>query len=124
MFNQPPPSGLLDNVSDILYRWRGIEKWPETEACIQEIEWISDAEFGPRAGMYRLGFRYITPQGIQTGSLTIGGIEDTPPFTKGDTFDLRYHPRRPSRYYQTITKSREEVLFLILCFATLGPSPL
>jgi hypothetical protein len=70
--------------------------------------------------VYRLSFRYFTSQGIQNGLLGINGIEGSPPFATGDTFALRYHPRRPSRYYQTLTKSREEVLFIVLCMTMLG----
>jgi len=118
MFEQLPGT-IQDRLSDALYKWRGIGKWPEAEATVSGYVWTPDPEIWGE-GIYRVSFSYRTREEIQTGRLSINGIENTPPYQRGTTFTLRYDPKRPSRYYYANERSNLERTMLILSAVGLG----
>ena len=120
MFEQLQASSIQDRVSDALYKWRGIADWPEAEATVAKWTWTPDVELGGGFGNYQVLFSYPTPAGLQTGTLGINGYENAPPYATGDVFTLRYHPKRPSRYYYANELSRTERLALLLSAVAVG----
>ena len=120
MFNQLPASSVQDRVSDALYKWRGIAGWPEADATVSGVTWTPDAEMGGGFGNYQVSFTYPSSKGLHGGVLGINGDVNAPPYAKGDVFTLRYHPKRPARYYYANELSRTERLVLILSALALG----
>ena len=119
MFKQLPPSGISDRLSDAVYKWRGIAQWPETEATVSNVSWTPDPEIHGE-GMYRTYFSYCAGGKTQAGTLTINGLESTAPYQRGDTFVLRFNPKRPSRYYYENVLSGLERAALIVTAVAVG----
>lgn len=119
MFEQLPATAIQDRLSDAIYKWRGIGNWPEAQATVSGCVWTPDAEM-PRCGHYQVSFSYRTNEEVRAGTLGINGVVGTPPYSRGDTFILRYNPRRPSRYYYTNVLSRSERIALIVGAVGIG----
>src|ERR1700751_3649015 len=119
MFEQLPATAIQDRLSDAIYKWRGIGNWPEAEATVSGCVWTPDAEM-PGCGDYQVSFSYRTNEEIRTGTLGINGVAETPPYSRGDTFILRYNPKRPSRYYYANVLSRSERIALIVGAVGIG----
>jgi hypothetical protein len=119
MFEQLPATAIQDRLSDAIYKWRGIGNWPEAEATVSDYVWTPDAEM-PGCGNYQVSFSYRINEKIRTGTLGINGAAETPPYSQGDTFILRYNPKRPSRYYYANVLSRSERIALIVGAVGIG----
>jgi hypothetical protein len=70
MFEQLPPSGTLDKLSDAVYKWRGIAQWPETEATVLGYEWSPDPEICGE-GRYLVLFSYRAGGKCKPGSFVL-----------------------------------------------------
>jgi hypothetical protein len=117
MFEQLPPSGTLDKLSDAVYKWRGIAQWPETEATVLGYEWSPDPEICGE-GRYLVLFSYRAGGKVQAGKLRISGKESEIPYQRGDTFILRFNPKRPSRYYyENVLSNVERAALIVAAFA-------
>ena len=112
MFEQLPSQSPLDRLDDVLYRWRGIARWPEIEATVYSCEWVQDQENG--GGWYNIVFTYWGNGEIQRGSFRNFGSETASPYFQGDTFTLRYNPRRPASFYYANERSPATTVFIVL----------
>jgi len=119
VFDQLPPSSIIDWLSDSLYRWRGVAIWPETEATVHKCDFSADFEM-PRYGNYHVSFSYRAGEEVIAKTIGFAGIENAPPYSVGDIFLLKYSPKRPSRYYCATHRSRAEGVALILFFVAVG----
>jgi hypothetical protein len=112
MFDQLSPKSPIDYLEDALYRWRGIARWPETEGTVYSCEWVQDQENG--GGWYDVVFTYWGGREIQRGSFRNFGPESESPYFRGDTFSLRYNPRRPSSFYNANELSTATTIFIVV----------
>jgi hypothetical protein len=55
---------------------------------------------------------------VQAGKLRISGKESEIPYQRGDTFILRFNPKRPSRYYyENVLSNVERAALIVAAFA-------
>ncbi len=120
MFEQLPASSVQGRVSDLLYRWRGIAEWHEVEAFVTAVTWTPDADLGEPNGHYDVQFFYGTLSDTQSGAVGINGLVGAPPYRVGESFYLRYDPKRPSRYYNANAPSALARTSLVLGAIGLG----
>ena len=118
MFERLPSSDPFDLLQDAIYRWRGIARWPETEATIYSCNWVADQENG--GGWYDITFTYWSLNGIERGSFQNFGRETSSPYFRGEIFTLRYNPKHTARFYYPNENSPSRFLAIVLCFAAIG----
>jgi len=119
MFEQLPATAIQDRLSDAIYKWKGIGNWPEAEATVSDCIWTPDGEM-PGYGNYRVSFFYRANEETRSGTFGINDVAGKPPYSRGDSFTLRYNPKRPSRYYYANVLSPSERIALIACFIGVG----
>jgi len=63
MFDELPATGLLEKLSALIYRWRGIDAWPTATATVFNCEY-----HGGRGGQYfEVSFSYRAAGEIREG---------------------------------------------------------
>jgi hypothetical protein len=117
MFDQISSKSPIDYFDDAIYRWRGIAEWPEAEATVYSCEWVQDQENG--GGWHEIVFTYWGNSEIQRGSFKNFGPESQSPYFRGDTFTLRYNPRRPSNFYYANERSAATTVFIVVFIGAL-----
>jgi len=118
MFDQLSSGSPIDLLDDAIYRWRGIAQWPETEATVYSCAWVDDRENG--GGWYDVTFTYWGNGEIKEGSFRNFDRETASPYFRGDSFTLRYNPKRPSSFYYANERSNLSSLRLMLLFVVIG----
>jgi hypothetical protein len=91
------PTGPLGKLSDLIYRWRGIDSWPTATATVYTCEFH---EGGRGPSKYEITFSYRAGGEIQDGSYYEQGSVDSPPFQPGDTFTIKWNPKHPNRFHR------------------------
>lgn len=119
VFEQLPASAIPDKLSDLLYDWRGIATWPDSEATVHTCRFTPDMEI-VGYGNYLVSFSYRAGNKLIEKSISINGDESAPPYRSGETFFLKFDPKRPSRYYCATQRSGTEILLLVLFCVLLG----
>jgi len=110
MFDQPAPASLSDKLSNAIYRWRGIDKWPEAEATVFSCEWVLGGRYNP--GHYVVTYSYWANGEIQEGSYSEDGSETQSPYQKGDTFSIRWNPRNPAKSYTANNNGERNLIWI------------
>jgi hypothetical protein len=84
--------------AELLYKLRGIDKWPEARATVSTTEIVSE---GGRSGLTKnIYFSYKpTAAEIQTGEFFVDSYTSVYWLNESDTFDIQYNPDKPSCYY-------------------------
>jgi hypothetical protein len=104
-------------LTEIVYKLRGIDKWPVTSATVTSLDQVSS---GGRGGITQnIYFTYQPPQGdVQEGKLFIDSYASLYGVATDDTFDIQYNPLHPSRFYCKEAKSLSSDIRIFI--ATLG----
>ena len=99
----------------LLYRLRGIQSWPETQASVIRIDELSR---GGRGGDWnRVAFTYKPKAAdVHAGDLKVNSYSSLFNIAVGDTFPLQYDPRRPDRFYS----EESQTLFSRIHYAILA----
>jgi hypothetical protein len=87
---------------DPYIRLRRIEEWPETIATALSVVLVEGAEGadGKSPDSKKIEFTYKDASGcVQNGKTRASADADLFFVDVGDTFRLRYNPRRPERYF-------------------------
>jgi hypothetical protein len=83
-------------LSEMLYKLRGIDKWPTTEATVISTK----VGYGAHGSWNTILFTYVPSQGSsQQGKLSASDQSTLFGVTVTDTFDVQYDPRNPKRIY-------------------------
>ncbi|HEV2579086.1 MAG TPA: DUF3592 domain-containing protein [Acidobacteriaceae bacterium] len=90
-------TGPLGKLSDLIYRWRGIDSWPTATATVYTCE-FRDGGRGP--DFYVVTFSYRAGGELQDGSYYEQGSAGSPPFQPGDTFNIKWNPKHPNRFHK------------------------
>ena len=98
--------------TDLLYKWRGINKWPETTATVSSTEIVSE---GGRSGRtMNIFFSYQTADNsIESGKLFVDDYSSIYGLAENDTFPLQYNPHKPSHFYSKEAKSLSSDIRLV-----------
>jgi hypothetical protein len=91
-------------LTEQIYKWRGIDKWPTTTATVTSTEIVSE---GGRSGRTMNIFFSYSPSGgsIESGKLFVDDYSSLYGLSNPDTFDVQFNPRKPSQYYSLEAKS-------------------
>jgi hypothetical protein len=82
---------------ELLERWRGVDRWPETTATVYSVNRYNGGDAGDLADVT---FRYQDGQGgYQAGCYTVNSYTSLYNIEKDDTFSLRYNPAKPKQYF-------------------------
>ena len=97
----------------LLYRLRGIQSWPETQAFVTSIEITRGGRNGDWS---RVGFTYKPAAEQQSGTLKVDSYSSLFNLSSGDTFPVQYDPGQPSRFYVEEAQSLfSTIRYVILC---------
>jgi len=110
-------------LTELLYKLRGAENWPQTDATVSSCEWGDNANYrskGPE-GWYTVTFSYRVNGEYYGGDFTLPGSSDSStPYQKDDKLVAHYNPRNPEKNFLegvSDTKARAQQFLVIL---TLG----
>jgi hypothetical protein len=86
----------------VIARWRGIGRWPETDATVTSYEVISDGsdKQGPPSARISFFYRDAT-NSLQSGELVVDSLTSLHNISVNDTFLIRFNPKRPCKFYST-----------------------
>jgi Protein of unknown function (DUF3592) len=85
------------HMPSILYKLRGIEKWPSVTATVASTEVVSS---GGRSGKtMNVHFIFMTGSGEQKGMLFVDDNSSLYGLSEGEQFALQYNPANPSSNY-------------------------
>jgi len=98
--------------TELLYKGRGIDKWPLAKATVSATEIVSS---GGRSGRTMNVYFSYQPSSasIQNGKLFVDDYASVYGLAENDTFDIQYNPDKPSRYYCKEAKSLSSDIRLI-----------
>ncbi len=104
-------------LTELIYKLRGIDKWPETTATVTSIQVVSE---GGRSGLTKnIYFNYEPDKtGIQSGKLFVDSNTSVYWLNESDSFDIQYKPKNPGQYYCKEAKSLSSEMRLF--FAAVG----
>jgi hypothetical protein len=100
-------------LTEQIYKWRGIDKWPTTTATVTSTEIVSE---GGRSGRtMNIFFSYSPPGGsIESGKFFVDSYSSLYGLSDADTFDVQFNPRKPSQYYSLESKSLSSDIRLVI----------
>ena len=110
-------------MGGLLYRMRGIERWPSTEATVTSTKIVSE---GGRSGLtMNIYFDYNAGTTPQSGKCFVDSYSSLYGLTPGETFPVQFNPERPSSHYCSSAKSlsmtiRRGFLYFGVAFAIAG----
>jgi len=84
-------------MPSILYKLRGIEKWPSGTAKVASTEVVSSG--GRRGKTMNVRFTFMTGSGEQKGKFFVDDNSSLYGLSEGEQFTLQYDPANPSSYY-------------------------
>ena len=95
-------------MPSILYKLRGIEKWPCTDATVTSTEQVSS---GGRTGRtMNIYFRFSTSSGEQEGKLLVDDNSSLYGLSQGEKLTIQYDPAHPSKYYSEEASSASKII--------------
>jgi hypothetical protein len=86
-------------LSDLLYKWHGIDKWPEVTATVTStgIDWMS-VRFNSRS--MSISFTYQPMHTAdESGKVYVDEYSSIYGMAENDTFQIKYDPDHPFHYY-------------------------
>jgi hypothetical protein len=84
-------------MPSILYKLRGIEKWPSATATVTSTEVVSPGGRGGKTMNVR--FTFVTGSGAQKGKFFVDDNSSLYGLSDGELFTVQYNSANPSRYY-------------------------
>jgi Protein of unknown function (DUF3592) len=109
-------------LEQLFEKWRGIDRWPQTEATVVSIEVVSEGGYRQPPPSAKICFLYRdTTNSTQSGELTVDNLTSLYNLQANDTFQIRFNPQKPSKFYcsEAISIFTEFRLVFWLCFAVL-----
>jgi uncharacterized protein DUF3592 len=103
--------------TELVYKWRAIDKWPEATATVTSTEIVSE---GGRSGRtMNVFFSYPTlNRSIESGKLFVDDYSSIYGLAENDTFPIQYNANKPSHFYCKEAKSLSSDIRLV--FVTIG----
>jgi hypothetical protein len=103
-------------VSATWLRITGKDRWVPTQAIVYSCDYTGlPNQINPEVGHHHVTYSYAVADEVYTGRFVDYGKEDEEYFKPGDTFEVRYDPRHPSKsYYPDL---RTQTSFRLICFA-------
>src|ERR1700722_7745182 len=91
-------------LNELIYKWRGIDKWPEATATVTSTEIVSE---GGRSGRtMNVFFSYqAANKSIESGKLFVDDYSSIYGLTEKETFPIQFNPGKPSHFYCKEAKS-------------------
>jgi|SRR5665213_15032 len=84
-------------MPSILYKLRGIEKWPSVTATVTSTEVVSP---GGRSGKtMNVRFKFMASSGEQKGKFFVDDNSSLYGLSEGEQFSVQYNPANPSSFY-------------------------
>jgi hypothetical protein len=93
----------------------GKDRWPTVAAAVFSCEFTTRRQSDSTVGHYRVVVSYTVGEEIYTGEFVDFGLQDEEYFHRGDTLQIRYDPKNPSRFYYPDLRTRTR--FHLICFA-------
>ncbi len=95
-------------MPSIMYKLRGIEKWPSSDATVTSTEEVSS---GGRSGRtMNIYFTFSTSSGEQAGKLFVDDNSSVYGLSQGEKFTVQYDPSHPSRFYSEEASSTSQII--------------
>lgn len=99
-------------------RWlhfTGKDRWPIVAASVFSCEFTTRRQSDSAVGHYHIVLSYKVEGEIYTGEFTDFGLQDEEYFNRGDTLQIRYNPKCPSKFYYP--DLRTQARFHLICIA-------
>lgn len=84
-------------MPSILYKLRGVEKWPSATATVMSTEEVSSGGRGGRT--MNVYFSFTSGAGEHQGKFFVDDNSSLYGLSRGEQFSIRYKPEHPSTYY-------------------------
>ena len=95
-------------MPSVLYKLRGIEKWPSSAATVTAAEEVSS---GGRAGRtMNIYFTFSTNAGEQQGKFFVDDNSSLYGLSVGEQFTVQYNAASPSSYYSNEASSLSQTI--------------
>lgn len=92
----------------MLYKLRGIDKWPFTTATVSSTEIVGT---GGRAGRtMNIYFDYSAGLSRETGKLFVDDNSTLYGLAQGEQFSIQFNPNSPARYYCSEAQSLSQTI--------------
>jgi hypothetical protein len=104
-------------LEEQLEKWRGIDRWPETDATVVSYEIVSEGGYREAPPSAKISFFYHdTSNSLQSGELAVDSLTTLYNLKVNDTFIVRFNPHKPSKYYcSEATSLFTEFRFVFWC---------
>ncbi|HEV2470453.1 MAG TPA: DUF3592 domain-containing protein [Candidatus Sulfotelmatobacter sp.] len=99
-------------------RWTGKDQWPKTTATVYSCDFSTRQERDSPVGHYHVVISYTVAGEIYTGRFVDFGLQSEEDFHRGDTLEIRYNPKNPSKFYYP--DLRTQTGFHLMCVAIGG----
>jgi hypothetical protein len=87
-------------IEDAIAKWRGIARWPQTEATVYSYELLSDGVYDDGPPSARIIFYYQDAMNSrQSGEFIADSLTSLYNLKVNDTFQIQFNPRKPSQFY-------------------------
>jgi hypothetical protein len=87
-------------LEQLIEKWRGIDRWQVTDATVVSYEVISEGGYKKGPPSARITFFYHDgTHSIQSGELVADSLTSLYNLEVKDTFQIRFNPQRPSKFY-------------------------
>lgn len=108
------PAGT-SHLSKGWLRFTGKDTWPSVAATVFSCEFTTRRQNDSSLGHYHVVLSYAVDGEIYTGEFVDFGLQDEEYFRRGDTVQIRYNPKRPSKFYYP--DLRTTTRFHLICLA-------
>jgi hypothetical protein len=95
-------------------RLTGRDRWPAATATVFSVDWITRSQLDTSFGHYRVVVTYSVEGDNHTGKFVDFGLQDDECFHRGDTLQIRYNPKQPSKFYYPDLRTQSR--FRLICF--------
>jgi hypothetical protein len=80
-------------------QWTGKDRWPKTTATVYSSDFTTRQERDSPVGHYHVVISYEVNGETYGGRFVDFGLESEEYFHRGDTVEIRYNPKNPTKFY-------------------------
>lgn len=80
-------------------QWTGKDRWPKTTATVYSCDFTTRQERDSPVGHYDVVISYAVEGETYSGRFVDFGLQSEDYFHRGDTLEIRFNPRNPSKFY-------------------------
>jgi hypothetical protein len=109
-WDSPATASLL---SKSWLRISGKDQWASAIATVYSCDWVDlEDQVNSEVGHYNVVYSYQYLGEFHAGKFFDYAMRDQPYFHRGDSFEIRYNPRNPSKSYYPQLRTRTKFVWI------------